>query len=50
VWSPNVPLGQYFIYAEIDDGQGNVNGTYARWPIAIGNLPPTLPSNLRIVR
>jgi hypothetical protein len=50
VWTPNVPLGQYFIYAEVNDGQGNVNGTYARWPIVIGNLPPSIPSNMRIVR
>jgi hypothetical protein len=48
--APSVPQGEYYIYAEIDDGQGNVNALYSRWPIVIGNLPPTTPPNLRIVR
>jgi hypothetical protein len=50
VWSPTIPIGEYFLYAEINDGQGNVNGTYARWPIVIGAVPPSTPPNLRIVR
>jgi hypothetical protein len=50
VWTANVPQGHYYIYGEINDGQGNVNGTYARWPIVVSGSPPTIPSGLRIVR
>jgi hypothetical protein len=50
VWTPNVPLGEYFISADIDDGQGNTNTVYSRWPIVVGNPPLTTPSGLRIIR
>ena len=50
VWTPNVPLGQYFISADIDDGQGNTNLVYSRWPIVVGNPPLTTPAGLRIVK
>jgi hypothetical protein len=51
VWTaPSVAQNEYFIYAEIDDGQGNVNGAYSRWPMLIGQGPPTTaPPNLRII-
>jgi hypothetical protein len=51
VWNniPVVPLGEYYIYAVINDGQGNGNGTYAPWPVLIGQQPPTAPPNVRIV-
>ncbi|MCM3881618.1 MAG: GPI anchored serine-threonine rich family protein [Vicinamibacterales bacterium] len=50
VWNniPVVPLGEYYIYAVITDGQ-NGNGTYARWPVLIGQQPPIAPPNVRIV-
>lgn len=49
---PNVPEREYFISADINDGQGNVNSTYARWPIIIGAAPVTLsmPPNFRVVQ
>jgi hypothetical protein len=50
VWTvPGLAVGEYQIYAEIDDGQGNVNSTYARWPIAVDPAPPPPPSNFRII-
>ena len=50
VWNvPVVPLKEYYIYAVINDGQGNVNATYARWPIVIGQQPPLAPPNIRIL-
>jgi hypothetical protein len=49
VWTaPNLPLGEYFIYAVITDNQGNSNATYSRWPMIIGHLPPLAPSHTRI--
>jgi hypothetical protein len=54
VWNSNIPSsGQYFIYVEFNDGQGNVNGAYARWPIVIGAPLGgflTTPGNLRVIR
>jgi hypothetical protein len=49
VWTaPGLPLGEYFIYAVINDNLGNSNVTCARWPMIIGRLPPSTPSNTRI--
>jgi hypothetical protein len=38
---------------EFNDGQGNVNGAYSRWPIVIGAPLGgflTTPGNLRVIR
>jgi hypothetical protein len=43
----------YFIYAQVDDGQGNTNGAYSRWPVIVGAaFTPglTTPQNFRIIR
>jgi hypothetical protein len=54
VWNSNIPSsGQYYIYVEFNDGQGNVNGAYSRWPIVIGAPLGgflTTPGNLRVIR
>jgi hypothetical protein len=49
VWTPSVPLGEYFISADIDDGQGNTNTVYSRWPIVVGAPPLSTPGGLRII-
>jgi hypothetical protein len=52
--APNVGgTPSYFLFAQIDDGQGNVNAVYSRWPVIIGaGQGPVLttPANLRVVR
>jgi hypothetical protein len=51
VWNPQgLTAGEYFIYAEINDGQ-NVNAAYTRWPIVVdpGPPPPPTPTNFRIL-
>lgn len=48
-WNVNLPVGEYFIYAQIDDGQGNLNATYSRWPIAVDPTPPPKPAGFRIL-
>lgn len=49
VWTPNVPPGEYFISFDINDGQGNTNAVYSRWPIAVDPGPPPPPVNFRII-
>jgi hypothetical protein len=42
----------YYIYAVIDDGQGNSNAVYSRWPVIVGAaFAPglTAPTGFRIV-
>ncbi len=52
--APNVGgTPAYFIYAVMDDGDGNTNAVYSRWPVIIGaggGTALTTPANLRIVR
>jgi len=51
VWMTDAPTGQYYIYAVIDDGQGNSNSSYARWPLVVtGPPPPSAPPNVRITQ
>jgi Ser-Thr-rich glycosyl-phosphatidyl-inositol-anchored membrane family len=54
VWTaPNVGGNPaYYIYAVIDDGQGNSNAVYSRWPVIVGAaFAPglTAPTGFRIV-
>ena len=44
----NVAPGEYFIVAQIDDGQ-NLNEVYSRWPVVIDPAPPPPPVNFRIL-
>jgi hypothetical protein len=49
-WSvPTIPIAQYYIYAVINDNQGNANGVYSKWPVIIGKAPPSNPPNFRIL-
>ena len=46
---PNIATGEYYIYAEVNDGQ-NVNSTYSRFPMVLGGAqPPSAPPNPRII-
>jgi hypothetical protein len=50
VWTaPTLPLGEYYIYAVVDDGQGNANAVYSKWPIVVGKAPPSAPPNIRLI-
>jgi hypothetical protein len=54
VWiAPNVGGSPaYFIYAVVDDGQGNSNSVYSRWPVIVGTgfaTGLTAPTGFRIV-
>jgi hypothetical protein len=44
VWNANV-TGQHYIYVVINDGQGNSNGAYSRWPVVVGAGGAQAPSN-----
>jgi hypothetical protein len=55
VWTtPNVGGSPaYYIHARVDDGQGNQNTLYSRWPVVVGigtGGSLTMPANLRVVR
>ena len=39
---PGLAFSQYYIYAEVNDNQGNLNGTYSRWPMILAALNPRL--------
>jgi hypothetical protein len=51
--APNVGGSpSFFIYLRIDDGQGNINTVYSRWPVIVGaGFSPVLtaPGSLRVV-
>jgi hypothetical protein len=54
VWTaPNVGGSPaYFIYAQVNDGQGNTNAVYSRWPVIVGAaFAPglTAPTGFRVV-
>ena len=40
-WAVNAPAGAHYIYAVINDGSGNSNAAYSRWPIISDRWPPT---------
>jgi len=53
VWrTPSVSNVAYYVRLVVDDGQGNTNEVYSKWPVIIGVGPGTVlptPRNLRVV-
>jgi hypothetical protein len=52
LWAVDAPAGPHYIYVVINDGSGNANAAYSRWPVIStgGPPPPSPPPNIRILQ